>query len=103
MAAVDAKHVEQSGEIVGMGVRARGQRRPAKPADVIPDNAVPLRERVDLVIPHPAVERKAVHEYHGVPAAGDLIIEARIVDSREPGIQPHRLRRRHSCYFTPTR
>src|SRR5215470_1816907 len=79
--------LEQDGQVAGQRVvvvTAAWRIRPAVPAPVVPDTAqARLYQRVELVLPHPAVQQPGVGENHRLATTPALVVQPRAVSCRE--------------------
>ena len=86
----DAKMVEQVVQVLDGRVRIAGESRSVRrlaPAALIPgDDAVVLGEDRNLVHPDGMAAPGAVAQYHGVAAAGALVVDLLVADDGETGV-----------------
>src|ERR1700729_1859367 len=66
----------------------RGNRRFAEPANIVANDAIAIRQDVELRVPHPRVQAQPVDEHHRVAPTCNLVVEPGAVDVRESAHVP---------------
>jgi len=85
----EGEPVEQTAQVLVVGVRSIHQRRPPEAAHVVADDPVALGEGLELALPHPAVRDPRVHQDQRLPFSRNLVVDPCAVDLGHARLPKH--------------